>query len=52
MHNSVPFGKIFMKFDTVSIFRKSVEKSRAALNMTIIMGDLHDYVSTFIAISR
>jgi len=42
---------IFVKFDVLGIFRRSVQKIRISLNMTRIMGTLHEDLCTFMKIS-
>ena len=49
--NSVPTGHVFMQLD-VSNFRKSVDTVKVSLNLTRITSTLHEYLCTFMIVSR
>jgi hypothetical protein len=51
-NNSAPTGRIFIKFDILNIFRKSVEKIEVSLKSDNNNGTLHEDLCTFMVISR
>jgi hypothetical protein len=51
-NNSFPTGGIFIKFDILSFFRKSVEKIPVSVTFDEIKGTVDEDLCTFVVVSR